>query len=383
MRLRVQFLLAVSSVLFMACEQDSDTPEQVAEFSRTYQMNGHQEAQRLLLDGQGVIVFGTAVSGVQSSFLLMRTDLNGIVLWTRQIAGELNADGHGIARTLDGGYVLIGSHVQGASKDLLLVRTDEAGSVLWQRTFGGVMNDIGRDVIALHDGTFMLIGTTSSQGQGVASVYVLRVDAQGNELWSRTFGGQSLDGGSALVQLDEFQVMLLAFTESFGAGGRDQWLIGVSLEGDSLWSQTIGGPDYEESQGLWRTAGGGYALCTHSGSIDPVHAMNAVRVDGAGNVLWDKHFGNIGLHDGGEGVTEDADGHLWFVGRSTVDSLGEEVYVVCTDAQGNVLSEERFGGMGDQWATDVQSNPTSLFIIANSVEVSTGTSDVLLVKRPL
>lgn len=375
--------LFVVLLLFAGCEESVDPAEEVTEFSRVFESVEHQVGHQLILDDQGVTIIGTSVFGNQSSMLLMRTDLNGEILWRRSLATDLHAEGESLATTADGGLIMAGSHSTAPSiRNLLLVRTDSEGQVLWQRSFGGPMNDIGRKVIQLHDGSFMVIGTTSSFGPGVASMYVLRVDAIGNELWSRTFGGISLDGGSALVQLDDYQVVLLGFTESFGAGGRDQWLVGMSLQGDSLWSRTVGGPGYEESQGFVLLPDGGFALCGHSASVDPVHALHALRLDGSGSVLWEHHLGTVGAHDGGEGVTVDSDGNFWFVGRGDVQGQLEEILLIRADAQGLIVSEERLGGSGNQHATDVQTNSQSVFILANTL-IDGATGNVMLVKRPI
>lgn len=374
-------LLLIISIPLLMCGCITDPPpvEELAEFHITYPMPGQQEAQRMLVDGDGILIIGTSVNAGQSSMMLMRTDLDGKHGWTRLIASELNSEAFGMARSPDGGLVLMGSQRTGSYKDILLLKTDVDGSVIWEKTFGGPLNDIGRDVIALQQGGYLLIGTTSSFGQGVASMYVIRTDAEGNELWSRAFGGGSLDGGSTLVQVDGFHVMLLGFTESFGAGYRDQWLLSVSVDGDSLWSVTCGGPDYEESQGLHRASDGSFLLCGHSASVIPVHAMHGLRVDADGQIRWEHHFGTTAAHSGGEGVLEDSDGRILFAGRSNGFGQGEQVYLVKTDGAGNIISEENFGGDGDQWATDVAESATSHYILCNSVV--DGDADVLLIKR--
>jgi len=377
---RLSLFLLPSLLLAPGCKDDPTPTELRTEFYTTFPVPGNQQAHRLIVDVSGILVIGTSEVGGQSSMMLMRTDLDGHELWTRLIATDKNGEGHGMVRTPDGGLILVGSQRTGTFKDVLLVRTDPDGAVLWEKSFGGPMNDLGRDVIALEQGGFMIIGTTSSFGLGVADMYVIRTDETGNELWSRTFGGQSLDGGSELVQVDQFQVMLLGFTESFGAGYRDVWLQTVSVDGDSLWGATYGGADYEESQGLYRAANGSFILCGHSASIDPVHAMHGLRIGQDGTVQWEHHFGTTGFHDGGEGVLEDSDGNLLFVGRSDSFGQGEQVYLVKTDATGNILSEESFGGDGSQWATDVAESPTSHYIIGTS-EID-GDADVLLIKRP-
>jgi hypothetical protein len=368
------------SLLLLGCDTETPLEQEISEFNVVYPAAGNQIANRVLVQEDGVFIVGTSENGAQSSIVLMRTDINGNAIWSRTLASDVNCEGFGIIRLSDDNLLVIGSEETGDNKNILLMKTDGEGNVLWQKSFGGSESDIGRDVIELQGGGFMLIGTTSSFGAGIADMYVVRTDAAGNQLWARTFGGGSLDGGSELVQADAFSVMLLGFTESFGVGNRDQYLQSVSIEGDSLWSSTYGGQDYEESQGMRRTDDGGYVLCAHSASVDPVHAMLGMKIGPDGSVQWEHHFGAFTTHDGGEGVLEDSDGNYLFLGRSDSFGQGEQVYVVKTDATGSIVFESQFGAEGNQRGNDIAESTTSYFIVGTS-DVAND-SDILLIKQP-
>lgn len=368
------------SLVLLGCDTETPLEQEISEFNLVYPAVGNQVANRLMAEADGVFIVGTSENGAQSSLVLMRTDINGNTIWSRTIASQQNGEGFGITCLSDGNLLLVGSQQVADNKNVVLIKTDGEGNVLWQKDFGGSESDIGRDVIELQGGGFMLVGTTSSFGSGIADMYVVRTDANGNLLWQRTFGGGSLDGGSELVQVDAFSVMLLGFSESFGAGGRDQYLQSVSIEGDSLWSNTYGGQDYEESQGIRRTDDGGYVFCTHSASVDPVHAMLGMKIGPDGSVQWEHHFGAFTTHDGGEGVLEDADGNLLFVGSSVSFGQEEQVYLVKTDATGSVIFERQFGAEGNQCGNDIVESSTSYFIAGFSSVA--GDSDILLIKQP-
>ena len=96
-------------------------------------------------------------------------------------------------------------------------------------------------------------------------------------------------------------------------------------------------------------------------------------------MLWEQHFGTIGLHEGGEAALEDVEGNLLFAGRGDVALMGEDIFLVLTDASGNILAQQQFGGEGDQWATDLAEHTDAYFILGNSVQ--DGDMNILLIKQ--
>lgn len=380
------FVPALSlSLLFAGCEPDPNPVAEIPSFEHVYDMTGGQVIRALVADEDGVLMFGSAGASssggqLQGKLLLLRTDLNGNLTWHKTIETGGVAEGRGMARTSDGGLILIGSQNSAGTLNVLLVRTDHVGNVVWQREFGGMSSDGGQAVIELEQGGFLLTGTSFSFGAGNGDMYVIRTDDNGEVLWEKTFGRESLDGGTALIQLDQFHIMALGFTESFGAGYRDQWLLSISVEGDSLWGATFGGTGYEESQGIVRTSDGGYLLCGHSASADPVHALHAIRLLPDGTILWQQHLGVNGVHDGGDAVAQMPDGTFLCAGTSDSPGPDEDVYMVRLDADGNILSEERFGGEGEQWVKSVIHHRGSFFLAGSSVV--DGNSNALLIKRP-
>ncbi len=376
-RMKKVMLALLSAMLLVGCEPEEQAIR--AEFTETVRLPGMQTVSKLIADDDGLFVIGTSADASGSAMLLVHLDLDGRILSTHTYAADEYGEGHGIARAADGGLVLIGANRVGNVKNILVVKVDGAGVSRGQYSIGGSLNDSGRDVAELPDGSIMVLGTSSSSGPGVAGMFVARLGAGGEVLWSRGMGGVSVDGGSELLVLDGHHVMLLGFTESLGPGQRDLWLQTISVEGDSLWSSFYGGPAYEESQSIVRMADGGYVLCGHSASLYPIHALHGLRLDVSGNVLWERHYGSAQVHEGGEGVAVDGDGNIIMVGRGDVAGLGEEVFIVMTDPDGNVLFEERTGGPGDQWATDVKCVGTAYYILANTAVE--GAMHMMLLKR--
>lgn len=328
----------------------------------------------------GIIIIGTTVSGNNHHAFLLKTDLSGNMLWQKDF--ESGSEGFGLKQTTDNSLILIGSFTdQADNRDFRLTKTDLSGNIIWKKNFGGVYSDQAKDVIEPQNGGFMMIGITNNYGLGPASMYVVRTDASGNEVWSRTFGGDGIDGGSELIQVNGFEVMLLGFTSSFGAGDRDIYLQTVSIDGDSLWSSSYGGSGYEESQAFAQTPDGGFVMSNHTASEEPNHSLMATRLDAGGNVIWQQEFGTPTAHQGGEGMLVDSEGNFIFLGRTNSFGNDEQIYFIKTDKDGNVLEELNFGAEGDQLGTDIIEADNAYFIVGRST--IGGDMNILLMKRPM
>ena len=110
----------------------------------------------------------------------------------------------------------------------------------WFKTYGGNQDDVGWDILLAGDGGFFILGTTNLQFEPEmrGDVYMIRTDAAGTVLWEKTYGGEGYEAGSTIVQADDGGLVIAGVTTSFGAGGMDAYLIKVDQDGNELWSKT-------------------------------------------------------------------------------------------------------------------------------------------------
>jgi hypothetical protein len=133
-----------------------------------------------------------------------------------------------VVATGDGGYALVGmkSYSDGFSgSDGWLIKTDSSGNELWNRTYVGPESEAFLSVVQASDGGYVLAGDTSSYGAGSDDSWLVKTDANGNELWNQTYGGPDGDGAYSLVKTPDGGYALVGSTHSFGAGNQDFWLI--------------------------------------------------------------------------------------------------------------------------------------------------------------
>ena len=131
---------------------------------------------------------------------------------------------------------------------------------LWTKTFGGSDNDGGVSVQQTSDGGYIIAGYTNSFGAGSSDVWLIKTDSLGDTIWTKTFGGIDGDYGMWVQQTTEGGYIIAGYTSSFGAGDNDAWLIKINSSGDSLWTKTFGGISNDYCNSVWQTSEGGYIL---------------------------------------------------------------------------------------------------------------------------
>ncbi|MQY71827.1 hypothetical protein GH141_07870 [bacterium] len=103
----------------------------------------------------------------------------------------------------------------------------------WERTYGGSDVDVGLSVQETSDKGYIIAGWTSSFGAGRSDVYLIKTDASGDTIWTRTYGGSNYDVGYSVQQTLDGGYIIAGFTQSFGAGGCDVYLIKTDADGNS------------------------------------------------------------------------------------------------------------------------------------------------------
>lgn len=242
---------------------------------------------------------------------------------------------------ITGGFILTGltSGGDNGGEDVFLMKVSETGKMLWSKTYGGSGNDHGWAVRQTEDEGYVIVGFTDSFGAGALDVYLIKTDAEGNELWSKTFGGSGEEYGWDVRTTSDNGFIIAAQTNSMGNGEIDAWLIKTDSEGNEEWSKTYGGDKVDRIFSVQQANDGGYAAAgiTYSyASVSPDDRDGYIlKVDASGEEEWYKVIGEDG-YDVAHSIAPTSDGGSLVTGYGGSYSVGggTDVYLIKINKKG-------------------------------------------------
>jgi hypothetical protein len=265
--------------VFWLVKTDASGNEQ---WNQTYRETAWAKAEALVQTSDG----GYALAGCAgwfdvgwNDFWLVKTDASGNAQWNQNYGRARDDKAYALVQTNDGGYAIAGQtgSFDIGSYDFWLVKTDVAGNMQWNKTYGGTNDDYVFDLVQTSDGGYAIAGC------GFANL--VKTDADGTMQWNTNYESMT---AYALVQTNDGGYSLAGLTWS-SASSNDAWLVKTDSAGTMMWNKTYGGTNSDVAQALVQTSDGGYAIAGYTNSF------------GAGNGdFWLVKTDSIGNVDGGE-----------------------------------------------------------------------------------
>ena len=312
-------------------------------------------------------------------------ETSGIITFEKTFGGP-EYDGAGtVQQTTDGGYIIAGgtSSFGAGSEDVWLIKTDENGNETWSKTFGGPEYDGGGTVQQTTDGGYIISGSTESFGAGGSDVWLFKTDETGNMQWDNTFGGPEYDGGR-VQQTTDMGYILSGFSGSLDEHGvivYDAWLIKTDEDGDEQWTRTFGIPPYYFAHSLQQTTDGGYVMAGEFYSISAERFIPwFTKTDEDGNEQWTRTFGDLS-RESANSVQQTTDGGYILAGYTLLPDMNGDAWLIKTDEEGDEQWNRIFGGLSRDGAYSVRQTADGGYIIVGFTEsFGAGGSDVWLFK---
>jgi uncharacterized delta-60 repeat protein len=211
----------------------------------------------------GYIVAGQTLSfgAGYSNFWVLKLNSNGAVVWQKTYGGPGERRACSIRQTSDGGYIVAGpTESFGAGDyDFWVLKLNGDGSVAWQKTYGGPSGDYAYSIQQTIDGGYIVAGPTSSFGAS-ADLWVLKLNSDGTVAWQKRYGGADPDTALSIQQTGDSGYIVAGYTDSFGAGGWDFWVLKLNSDGTVAWQRSYGGGGEDAAKSIQQTNDGGYIV---------------------------------------------------------------------------------------------------------------------------
>ncbi|QNF32128.1 hypothetical protein HUW51_05055 [Adhaeribacter swui] len=313
-------------------------------------------------------------------YWVIKLSEDGSKAWDKTFGGTDSEYLTSIQQTSDGGYILGGSSASGisgdksqanrsntrGSTDYWVIKLNADGSKAWDKTIGGSDNDNLASVQQTSDGGYILSGSSSSSKSGEKSennredyngfshtndYWVVKLNANGNKVWDKTFGGDANDRLNSIQQTQDGGYILGGFSQSGKSGDKtdtkrdnsytysDYWVVKIDKNGTKKWDTTVGGNFGDDLQALLQTPTGEFILAGNSAS----------------NISGEKSENNHG------------------------DEYTKDYWIVKLSSTGKYIYDKSFGGNGDETLTSLQQTSEGVLVLGGFLnQIKTGINRKLI-----
>jgi len=271
--------------------------------------------------------------------------INEIYTGITKVFGDFLIDeGNSVIETYDNCFVIAGvtTNYMNTTYDqqVYLLKVDEHGNLLWERNYGSPFADCGYCVIETSDGGLVVTGYKDSSGSG-KQLYLMKTDSCGNLLWEREFKFTTEDIGYCLVEATNCDLIVVGSSCPYPNNSQVS-LLRTDSWGNLLWWREYGGLSCDSGYGVIETLTGDIVLTGKTILPDSNQQVYLVKTNAGGNLIWEKNFGEEGF-DQGNDLIETIDGSYAIAGTSSNEG-NIDSYILKTDSSGSLLWHRLFGG---------------------------------------
>jgi len=204
--------------------------------------------------------------------------------------------GEGVIVTKDSGYVVGGITNQGGveGNNVMIYKTDSLGALQWFKNIGGAGIEGARSIACGYNNEFILAGFKNNLDSMGYDVFVVKTDLNGDTLWTRTFGGSDWDMAYSIDKLADSTYVVAGETYSFGNGNRDVYVLRINQMGDTIWTKTFGGTADDYAKYVYVDRHNNIVVIGSTESFGAGGSdLYVVYMDVNGDTIWTKAYGTV------------------------------------------------------------------------------------------
>jgi gliding motility-associated-like protein len=333
----------------------------VAGYTSSYGTGG-QDAYLLRLSGSGEVIWGKAYGGsaddrldyvtptatggfaavgytrsffyTNFAFYIINVDANGNLIWSRSFGNNTTGGetGHSITQTSDGGFVVVGGYNQSPSlSNMLVMRLDANGNLLWAKTFDGGSTD--RAMGILEDNDTLVVAGYNRGGTFHDAVLMKLNKANGDPYWIKGYDVNFDNNGFYRLQKIPGGYSVMAATSNgFSVNGARQVAIKLDVNGTVTYSHELTSATNKPTDRVWSTSDGGYVgTASEGGNNDDIYFY---KVNNQRQLVWKKRFNRPG-HQNAYHIIEDGNSIVMTGISNNIAGNSTDILLIKTSSSGN------------------------------------------------
>lgn len=360
-------------------------------------------------------------------FWLLKFDVNGEQEWQKVYGGIDDDRGQDIITTIDGGYAITGSSKSSDGdvsenaglNDFWIVKINDLGIIEWETSLGHSGTDKCFSILQTQDNGFLVsgvidissleldgCGSSSANRHAGGDYWIIKLDALGTLLWSKSYGGSFSDTAYSAVETQAGDFIIVGSSDSDDAdistniGSYDFWVLKLSSSGNMLWEKSFGGSEIDRARDVALTSDGNFLITGDSRSNNNDLTNNygvsdvwIVKIDPNGELIWEKSFGGSNF-DGVQAISITENDSFLISGNSRSSDIdliqnkgNNDAWIFSINFHGIIQWQTNLGGSNIDLLMDVvELENGSVVAVGNTnsndydILENKGFSDILLIQ---
>ncbi len=246
----------------------------------------------------------------------------------------------------------------------LMLKTFGWSQQTFHRVYGSAENDHAYSTFETNSGDYILLGTSANPLTLDYDGLAIRTNSDGDTLWCHRYRGTSSDALYCGVEAPNGDLLVAGHTNSFGAAGwSDMWVMRLTASGDTLWTKLYRGMQTEQAVQLLTVASGGFLILGFTFSDTYYKDYSLIRINDFGDTLWTKNYGMSNAVEDPYSIIKTNDGGYLITGSQAVFPLASDVFILKVDSNGNVIWNKTYGGNENDLGFDAEETSDGGFIL--------------------
>lgn len=252
--------------------------------------------------------------------------------------------------------------------------------ITFEKSFDLNNIDVGRVAQQTSDNEYIIVGHTNIN-LNAKDVLLIKTNSLGDTIWTKTFGGTEYDTGFDVKETNDNGYIIIGNTNSFSESS-DVYIIKTDSLGNEVWSNAIGGPYIERGLSIQQTSDNGYIITGETTLANPGSSdLYLIKTNEFGDVEWTRNYGGLGVERGNSIITTNDNCYV-ICGYTTSNSYGTlDVFLLKTDFTGDTIWTKTYGGSDLDCGMSVkQTNDNGFILSGYTKSFGAGDMDLYIIK---
>jgi hypothetical protein len=377
---RYFFLLIALAIIFSSCKKDENDEENPDDNPLAWTlfdgvMSNHAGGALALTPDNNVMVAGI----LNTNYQIYKTNIAFEQTWQKNKGQAAFEEANAIAITDDNACIIAGNSSVGLQSQIYILKLDASGNEIWEGNYGWMDVNVCNGICVSNDQLSYVIcgqGQNTSKKMAFSDIMAMKIDMSGDTIWYRTYEDIGEELAYAVTSTSDGGFVITGRDEN--NNNKDLALIKIDADGKLEWFRFFGGNTWEEGFYVTEDSQGNFVACGISqGNYSNVYV---VKASSSGSLIWEYTYGQSDKNEKGYCIQEASDGYIISGSQYIIENIDDDIYILKIDKDGEYIWQAVYGGSASDYGNAVRILNDGSLILAGTTRSNSDAGNIFLMK---